>query len=78
MVELGGRKISSVLCRNPWAGPCADKKCFICTTGGKGQYNPPGCTYEVQCLAYRDKGPDKVPLLEGEREDEGDGRTRVP
>ena len=77
MVELGSRKISSVLCRNPWAGPCADKKCFVCTTGGKGQSNRPGCTYEVQCLACRDKGPDTVPLLEDEEGEKRPGQGTV-
>ena len=77
MVELGSSKISSVLCRNPWAGPCADKKCFVCTTGGKGQSNRPGCTYEVQCLACRDKGPDTVPLLEDEEGEKRPGQGTV-
>ena len=77
VVELGGRKISSVLCRNPWAGPCTNEKCFICTSGGKGPCDRPGCTYEVQCLTCRDRGPDTVPLQEDEDGEKRPGQGTV-
>ena len=51
VVELGGRQMRSIVCRNPWAGPCSSANCMVCTTGGKGNCRRPGCTYEVQCLA---------------------------
>ena len=25
-----------IVCKNPWAGPCTDSECFICSTGGRG------------------------------------------
>ena len=70
VVELGGKQVRSLVCRNPWAGPCSSPECMVCTTGGKGQCRRPGCTYKVQCLACRDRGPDSVP----EEEEQGGGR----
>ena len=40
-MELGGRPLSSILCSNPWAGPCKATDCLICTTGGKGKRPAP-------------------------------------
>ena len=77
MVELGGRKISSVLCRNPWTGPCTNEKCFLCTSGGKGPCDRPGCTYEVQCLTCKERGPDTVPLQEDEDGEKRPGQGTV-
>ena len=80
MVELGGRKLKSILCKNPWDGPCTDQQCMICTTGGRGNCGRAGCTYAVQCLRCRDHGPDTVPELEEEDGDQrpGQGRVGVP
>ena len=64
VVEQAGRQVRSLLCRNPWAGQCEDPKCFIHTTGGKGNCSRPGCTYKVQCLACEQQGPDTVPADE--------------
>ena len=44
VVELGGRPVKSILCRNPWAGPCSSDRCFICTTGGRGNCGRPAAT----------------------------------
>ena len=52
---------------------------MVCTTGGRGQCRRPGCTYKVQCLACRDRGPDTVPAEEevgGGRP--GQGEVGVP
>ena len=67
VVELGGRPVKSILCKNPWAGPCTNQRCLVCTTGGRGNCGRPGCTYSIQCLACRDLGPATVP--EDEEED---------
>ena len=81
VVELGGRSMRSRLCRFPWGVPCTDPaRCFVCSTGGKGSCTTPGCTYRVQCLACRDRGPDTVPLeeeMEGVKRP-GQGRVGVP
>ena len=50
VVEQGGRQVRSIVCRNPWAGPCNDPRCMICSTGGTGNCKTPGCTYKVQCM----------------------------
>ena len=71
MVELGGRPVKSILCKNPWAGPCTNQRCLVCTTGGRGNCGRPGCTYSIQCLACRDLGPATVP-----EDEEEDGETR--
>ena len=79
VVERAGRQVRSLLCRNPWAGQCEDPRCAIHTTGGKGNCNRPGCTYKVQCLACKVRGPDQVPEAEeqdGERP--GQGEVGVP
>ena len=80
VVELGGRKLKSILCKNPWDGPCTDQQCMICTTGGRGNCGRAGCTYAVQCLRCRDQGPDTVPELEEEDGDQrpGQGKVGVP
>ena len=81
VVELGGRSVRSILCRYPWGIPCTDaNKCFVCSSGGRGPCTRPGCTYEIQCLACRDQGPDTVPAEEeeeGERRP-GQGEVGVP
>ena len=46
-------------------------KKLVCTTGGRGPCRRPGCTYQVQCLACKERGPDTVP----EEEEEGGGRA---
>ena len=52
---------------------------MVCTTGGKGQCRRPGCTYKVQCLACRDRGPDSVPEEEEQGGDRpGQGEVGVP
>ena len=71
VVELGGRQVRSLVCRNPWAGPCTSPVCKVCTTGGRGPCRRPGCTYQLQCLACKERGPDTVP----EEEEEGGGRA---
>ena len=72
VVELGGRSVRSQLCRFPWGVPCTDPtRCMVCSTGGKGPCTTPGCTYSVQCLTCRDRGPDTVPL-----EEEVEGKRR--
>ena len=79
VVEQAGRQVRSLLGRNPWAGQCEDPKCFIHTTGGKGNCSRPGCTYKVQCLACEQQGPDTVPADEeqdGSRP--GQGEVGVP
>ena len=80
MVEQGGRKINSILCQNPWDGPCNDDQCMVCATGGKGNCKRPGCNYAVQCLKCRDHGPDTVPAFEEEDGDQrpGQGQVGVP
>ena len=70
VVEQGGRQVRSIVCRNPWAGPCNDQLCMVCTTGGKGNCRTPGCTYKVQCMACKVRGPDVVPA----DEEQGGGR----
>ena len=45
VVELGGRQVKSIICKNPWAGPCNDPRCFVDTTGGRGNCSRPGCNY---------------------------------
>ena len=70
VIELGGRQIRSLVCRNPWAGPCTNPKCFVCSTGGRGACSRPGCTYKVQCLTCKEQGPDTVP----DEEEQGGGR----
>ena len=69
VVELAGQ-IQSLVCLNPWAGPCTNPKCFVCTTGGRGTCSRPGCTYKVQCLTCKERGPDTVP----DEEEQGEGR----
>ena len=79
VVEQGGRQIRSIVCKNPWTGPCNDEDCFVCTTGGSGNCRQPGCTYKVQCLACKERGPDTVPDFEevgGSRK--GQGEVGVP
>ena len=79
VVECGGRQVKSIVCKNPWSGPCTDQDCFICSTGGTGNCRQPGCTYKVQCLACRDQGSDTVPDFEevgGNRQ--GQGEVGVP
>ena len=79
VVESGGRQIRSIVCKNPWTGPCNDQECFVCSTGGRGNCRQPGCTYKVQCLACREQGPDTVPDFEevgGSRQ--GQGEVGVP
>ena len=61
VVELGGRPLSSILCSNPWAGPCKATDCLICTTGGKGNCGRPGCTYAIKCVTCEVRGPHTVP-----------------
>ena len=70
VVEQGGRQVRSIVCRNPWAGPCNDPQCMICSTGGSGNCRKPGCTYQVQCIACKERGPDAVP----HEEEQGGGR----
>ena len=80
VVELGGRQVKSIICKNPWAGPCDDPRCFVDTTGGRGSCSRPGCNYQIQCIACRDHGPDSVPeeeKEEGERRP-GQGQVGVP
>ena len=53
---------------------------MVCSTGGEDPCTTPGCTYSVQCLTCRDRGPDTVPLeeeVEGERRP-GQGQVGVP
>ena len=79
VVEQGGRQLRSIVCKNPWAGQCNDPECFICSTGGSGNCRQPGCTYKVQCLACKVRGPDTVPAFEevgGSRK--GQGEVGVP
>ena len=79
VVELGGRQMRSIVCRNPLAGPCTSPRCMVCTTGGTGNCRRSGCTYEVQCLACKERGPDMVPDKEekdGSRP--GQGKVGVP
>ena len=79
VVEQGGRQIRSIVCKNPWTGPCNDVDCYVCTTGGSGNCRQPGCTYKVQCLACKERGPDTVPDSEevgGSRQ--GQGEVGVP
>ena len=79
VVESGGRQIRSIVCKNPWAGPCNDPDCYICSTGGTGNCRQPGCTYKVQCLRCKERGPDTVPDFEeagGNRQ--GQGKVGVP
>ena len=80
VVEQGGRKINSILCKNPWDGPCNDQQCMVCSTGGKGNCRRPGCTYAVQCLRCKDHGPDNVPAFEEDDDDQrpGQGQVGVP
>ena len=81
VVELGGRSVKSILCRNPWGVPCTDPtRCFVCSTGGQGACTRPGCTYSVQCLACRDRGPDTVLAVEEEEGERraGQGHAGVP
>jgi len=80
VVELGGRPLSSILCTNPWAGPCQATDCLICTTGGKGNCSRPGCTYAIKCVTCEVRGPHTVPQEEeesGERRP-GQGQVGVP
>ena len=70
VVEHGGRQVRSIVCRNPWTGPCRDPQCMICSTGGTGNCRKPGCTYQVQCIACKERGPDAVP----HEEEQGGGR----
>ena len=79
VVESGGRQVRSLVCKNPWSGPCSDQDCFVCSTGGTGNCRQPGCTYKVQCLACKEQGPDTVPDFEevgGSRH--GQGEVGVP
>ena len=68
---MSGRPISSIICTNPWAGPCNDENCFVCSTGGSGPCGRTGCNYTVQCVTCRESGPAMVPRYE---ENEGDKR----
>ena len=70
VVEQGGRQVRSIVCRNPWNGPCNDPQCMICSTGGSGNCRTPGCTYQVQCMRCKERGPDFVP----HEEEQGGGR----
>ena len=70
----------SLVCRNPWAGPCQATDCLICTTGGKGNCSRPGCTYAIKCVTCEVRGPHTVPQEEeesGERRP-GQGQVGVP
>ena len=78
VVEQGGRQIRSLLCRNPWAGPCSSPLCKVCTTGGRGPCRRPGCTYKVQCMACEERGPDTVPEEEEGGGRQGQGEVGVP
>ena len=71
VIEQSGRPISSILCTNPWAGPCEAEDCFVCRTGGRGPCGRPGCTYAIQCITCRDEGPSTVP-----RDEENEGERR--
>ena len=73
VVELSGRPVASILCTNPWAGPCTDETCFICTTGGTGPCGRTGCNYVVTCLTCRDTGPSTVPT---DREEQDERQTK--
>ena len=70
VVEQGGRQMRSIVCRNPWSGPCDDPQCMVCATGGSGNCRIPGCTYKVQCMRCKERGPDVVPA----DEEQGGGR----
>ena len=77
VVEQGGRKINSILCKNPWDGPCNDQQCMVCSTGGKRNCRRPGCTYAVHCLRCKDYGPDNVPAFEEDDDDQRPGQDQV-
>ena len=74
VVELGGRKLSSILCGDPWRGPCQKADCLVCRTGGRGACGRPGCTYNISCKTCKEQGPSTVPAREyddmGEEEDQ--------
>ena len=77
VVELGRWSIRSSVCRFPWGVPCTDaEKCLVCSTGGRGPCTRPGCTYQIQCLACQEQGPDIVPQEEERRP--GQGTQEVP
>ena len=73
VIELSGRPVSSILCSNPWSGPCSDETCFICSTGGSGSCGRTGCNYVVTCLTCRDTGPSTVP---NDREEQNERQTK--
>ena len=73
VVELSGRPVSSILCSNPWTGPCADDKCLVCTSGGNGPCGRPGCTYEITCVTCKQTGPTTIP---GEEHNESERQTK--
>ena len=81
MVELGGRKISSTLCGDPWRGPCKSSNCLVCTTGGRGPCGRPSCTYAIMCKTCQEYGPSTVPVREydedGEMEDMEESAARA-
>ena len=70
IVELGGRKISSTLCGDPWRGPCGKEDCLVCSTGGRGPCGRPGCTYNIICKTCETNGPSTVPDREYEDNNE--------
>ena len=70
MVELGGRKISSTLCGDPWQGPCGKDDCLVCSTGSRGPCGRPGCTYDIISKTCETDGPSTVPDREYEDDNE--------
>ena len=69
--------ISSILCTNPWAGPCEAEDCFVCRKGGHGPCGRPGCTYSIQCITCRDEGPSTVPTQGMRRPKEKGNQDKV-
>ena len=78
VVEQSGRQVRSIVCKNPWSGPCNDPICMICSTGGSGNCRKPGCTYKVQCMRCKEHGPDAVPVDEGGGNRPGQGKVGKP
>ena len=61
VVELGGRKVSSILFGDPWRGPCRKPDCLVCSSGGRGACGRPGCTYDIVCRTCQETDLSTVP-----------------
>ena len=56
-VERGGTTIERLLhTKDPWAGDCGRKDCFLCTTGKPGACMKHGVIYSIKCMTCMEGG----------------------